>query len=123
MATIGGGYLSVEKVGDVTVVVANAVCHHIDESNVEEIGRDLMGVIQACDPPLMVLALDAVEFFGSSFIEVLFRAWNRLNSQSNAKLVLCELQPYCREVVEVTHLNRLWPIETTRAAALKLASA
>lgn len=115
-------YLNVEQQGDVTVCTSTELCHHIDETNVEDVGRHLMTVIQNAEPPRFVLALPTVEFFGSSFIEAMFRAWNRLNSRPAAKLVLCELQPYCREVVEVTHLDRLWPIVGTREEAVALCS-
>ena len=47
--------------------------------------------------------------FGSSFIEVLFRLWSRLNGRQG-KFALCGLSEYCHEVIDVTKLDQLWTI-------------
>ena len=53
--------------------------------------------------------LSYTKFFGSSFIEVLFRVWNRVNG-AGGKFALAGLTSYCREVLEITHLDKLWPM-------------
>lgn len=112
------GPLSVVKEGEVTVVVFGAEQRHLDEVGLEKIGRQLVEVAQAASPPLLVLDMSPTEFFGSSFIEALFRVWKKLNTQPGAKFAISGLQPYCREVLEVTHLDRLWPLPATRAEAI-----
>ncbi|MEZ6054011.1 MAG: STAS domain-containing protein [Planctomycetaceae bacterium] len=75
------------------------------------------------DPPRMVVDLSQVEFFGSSFIELLFRMWKRLNERSG-QFALAGLSPYCDEVLAVTNLNKLWPsYETTEEAVEAIRSA
>lgn len=96
---------------------------HLDERVIDSVSRDLVEAAEAAPAGRMVLDLRSVEFFGSSFIEALFRAWNRLNRQEQGRLVLTGVQPYCREVLEVTHLDRLWPIEATRESAQARVSA
>ena len=112
------GPLSVLKVGDVTVVVFGSEQRQLDEVGLEKIGRQLIEVAQAANPPLLVLDMAPTEFFGSSFIETLFRVWKKLNTQPGAKFAISGLQPYCKEVLEVTHLDRLWPLPATRAEAI-----
>lgn len=112
------GPLSVVKEGDVTVVVFGSEQRQLDEVGLERIGRQLIEVAQAANPPLVILDMAATEFFGSSFIETLFRVWKKLNTQPGAKFAISGLQPYCKEVLEVTHLDRLWPLPATRAEAI-----
>lgn len=112
------GPLSVVKEGDVTVVVFGPEQRHLDEVGLEKISRQLVEVAQSASPPLLVLDMSPTEFFGSSFIEALFRVWKKLNTQPGAKFAISGLQPYCREVLEVTHLDRLWPLPATRADAI-----
>ncbi|MBC8116800.1 MAG: STAS domain-containing protein [Candidatus Saccharimonas sp.] len=112
------GPLSVVKVGDVTVVVFGSEQRQLDEIGLEKIGRQLVEVAQTASPPLLVLDMAPTEFFGSSFIEALFRVWKKLNTQPGAKFAISGLQPYCKEVLEVTHLDRLWPLPATRAEAV-----
>ncbi len=106
------------KDGDTTVVVFGAKCKHIDELIVEQASREVMDAVLAAAPPQVILDLSVTEFFGSSFIEVLFRAWNRLQQKPGGKLSLVGLGPYCREVLAITHLDKLWPMYDTREAAL-----
>jgi len=117
------GPLNVLKEGDVTVVVFGPEQRQLDEIGLEKIGRQLIEVAQAASPPLLVLDMAPTEFFGSSFIEALFRVWKKLNTQPGAKFAISGLQPYCKEVLEVTHLDRLWPLPATRAEAVAAFSA
>ncbi|MBS0205426.1 MAG: STAS domain-containing protein [Planctomycetes bacterium] len=117
------GPLSVVMEGPVTVVVFGPGQRHLDEVGLEAIGNQLIAVAQDANPPLLVLDLTVTEFFGSSFIEILFRVWKRLNSRADgnapaAKFAICGLQEHCREVMEVTHLDKLWPLYATRAEAV-----
>ena len=113
------GPLSEIRVGNVTIVVFGSEVKHLDESNVAEIGRKLLQVAEGLTIPILVLDMHSTEFFGSSFIESLFRVWKKLNASPNAKFGIAGLQPYCREVLEVTHLDQLWPLFDTQEAACK----
>jgi len=112
------GPLSVVKDGDVTIVVFGAGQRHLDEVGLEAIATQLIQIADEAKPPRVVLDMTMTEFFGSSFIEILFRVWKKLNTQPNAKFAISGLQEYCREVLEVTHLDKLWPLYATRADAI-----
>jgi anti-anti-sigma factor len=57
----------------------------------------------------MVLDFSDVEFFGSSFIEVMFRVWKRLQ-QRGGTFALANVSTYCQEVLRTTHLDTLWAV-------------
>lgn len=111
------GTLTEYRDGNVTIIVFGEELKHLDEVNVAEVGQKLLRVTESLPHPLMVLDLQATEFFGSSFIESLFRVWKKLNLKPAAKFGLAGLQPYCREVLEVTHLDKLWPLFDNPEAA------
>lgn len=117
------GPLQVGKHGNVTIVTFGPAQRHLSEVGLEEISSQLVQVADEAEPPHLILDMSATEFFGSSFIEVLFRVWKRLNSHSNPKFAISGLQPYCREVLEVTHLDRLWPLYAGRDEAIAAFSA
>jgi anti-sigma B factor antagonist len=108
----------ITRIGTTTVITFTARCKHLDETIVEAVGREVMDAVGAATPPKVVLDLTATEFFGSSFIEVMFRAWNRLQKQTGGAMALAGLAPYCQEVLEITHLDKLWPAHPTAAAAV-----
>ncbi len=99
----------ISKHGPVTVVSLGPQYENLDEATLESVQRFLLQVASDAEPPLVVIDLSHTTFFGSSFIEVLFRMWNRLN-QRNGQFAISGLTDYCREVIEVARLNQLWTL-------------
>ncbi len=94
--------------------------HTFHEAQMAEVTEPMLSACLA-EPPLVVVDLSEVEFFGSSFIELLFRMWKRLNER-NGRFVLAGVSPYCGEVLAVTNLDKLWQSYGSRdeaVAALK----
>ena len=94
------------KEGQVTVVALGPEYENLDEPRLDALTDVLLQVAETASPPIVVLDLSHTSFFGSAFIEVIFRMWNRLSE-------------YCTEVLEVTHLDQLWETFDTRDAAIK----
>jgi anti-sigma B factor antagonist len=107
----------IEQQHGVTVVTYGTDCERITEDRIPEILQALLAAVDAPHPRLLI-DLSTVSFFGSSFIEVLFRVWNRVQQQAGGRFALCGLTPNCAEVIEVTNLDRLWEIYPNRDAAM-----
>lgn len=102
--------------GDITIVEFG--------EDLENLGEDVMPAVakaikEAGENPggKVLLDMSAVKFFGSSFIEVLYRLWKQVKSQ-NGKFVIAGLHPYCREVLQVTNLDKLWTLVPDRESGL-----
>ena len=108
----------IRKRGDVTVIVFGPQFESLDEYVLDQIRDFVLDSTKTADPPKIVIDLSHTKFFGSSFIEMLFRVWNRVNAQPGGAFALAGLTPYCREVLEVTHLDTLWPLHPTVDAAM-----
>ena len=102
------------KHGDVTVISFGSQFESLDEFTLDQV-RDI--VLEAANPPRVVIDLSYTKFFGSSFIEVLFRVYNRVHG-AGGKFALAGLTSYCREVLEITHLDKLWPLLPNTAEAV-----
>lgn len=96
----------------VTVISLGPAYVHIDERLVDSL-RESLDLKRDFDPPRVVLDLSHTRFFGSSFIEVMFALWTRLNGQPGAKFALAGVAPYCMEVLTITHLDTLWHLYPT----------
>ena len=103
----------------VTVVSLGADYENLNESGLEALNGMLLKTAAEADPPLLVLDLSNLRFFGSGFIEALFRAWSVLNGRPGGRMSLCGLTAYCREVVEITHLDQLWRVFDSRDEAVR----
>lgn len=104
--------------GGVTVISFGKDYAAIDEQKLDAIRAQLLAVTeQGTLPKAVVVDLSHTTFFGSSFIEVLFRIWKRVNG-AGGKFALAGLTGYCLEILTVTHLDTLWKNYPTRAAAI-----
>ena len=99
----------IRKCGDVTVIAFGPQFESLDEFTLDQVREFVLEAAKAANPPKVVIDLSYTKFFGSSFIEVLFRVWNRVNG-AGGKFALAGLTSYCREVLEITHLDKLWPM-------------
>jgi anti-anti-sigma regulatory factor len=104
---------------DVTVVGLGPGCQMLDEVVLDGGLRDqLLEIASDANPPRVVLDLTQTTFFGSSFIELLFRMRNRLQSKPRGGFAICGVAPYCQEVLKVAHLDTLWRLFPTRESAI-----
>ena len=67
-------------------------------------------------PPVLIVDMSETTYVGSSFIELLVRAWKRLKHR-NGMMALCALQPFCREIMKISRLDSIWPIYADRVEA------
>ena len=103
----------------VTIISLGPEYENLDDDTMEDLKLAILNASTEADPPLVVLDLSHTKFFGSAFIEILFRVWNRMNSVPGGQFVISNLNSYCREVIQVTHLDKLWSIYPTREDAIR----
>lgn len=102
--------------GDITIVEFGDELEHLGEDVMPVVAQSVQDAGEALVPKVL-LDLSSVKFFGSSFIEVLYRLWKQMESRSG-QFVICGLHPYCREVLQVTNLDKLWTIMVDRESGL-----
>lgn len=102
--------------GDITIVEFGEDLEHLGEDVMPAVAKSVQ---EAGENPggKVLLDLSAVKFFGSSFIEVLYRLWKQVQSQ-NGKFAIAGLHPYCQEVLQVTNLDKLWTLVPDRESGL-----
>jgi anti-sigma B factor antagonist len=110
---------SITQEEGVTIISLGEEFESLNDLELENLKGALLDAAVQAEPPLVVLDLSRLRFFGSSFIEALFRAWSQLHTRPGGRMSLCGLTGYCREVVEVTHLDQLWSVFETRDDAVR----
>jgi anti-anti-sigma factor len=99
------------------VITLGAMYDSLDGHTLTMVTQPIIAASEQVDPPAVLIDMTPTKFFGSAFIEVLVKMWNNLRARGG-QLYLCGLQKYCMEVLEVTHLDNLWPIYKTREEAI-----
>ena len=98
----------ISKHVDVTVVVLSTEYENLNEDVLENLKEVILDVARTADTPLVVIDLSQINFFGSAFLAVLFRGWNRVGEREGGRFVINGLTPGCVDIPAVTHLNKLW---------------
>jgi anti-anti-sigma factor len=83
----------------------------------QEFGEILLSEVTQAVPPRFVIDMSSTTYVGSSFIELLVRAWKRVKNR-NGTMALCAVQPFCHEILHVSRLDTIWPIYATRDEAV-----
>jgi len=89
----------------------------LDEANINEIGQQLIALVEAKDRPKILLDFSRVDHLSSAALGMLINVNNRVKVQSG-QLRLTNIRPQIMEVFEITKLNKLFKIMPTRAEAL-----
>ncbi len=105
-----------EKDGGVTVV--NFVDRKIlDEANIQELGRELFGLVESDDGKKLVLNFSNVEFLSSAALGKLITLDKKVKGASG-QLRLTNIRPEIYEVFKITRLDKLFKIDDEESEAL-----
>lgn len=110
--------LSVEKIGDVTVVAVNIA--QFDAACADQFKREIAPALK--DTRKLVLDMAGVEFVDSRACGAILSCLKRL-SEVEGELKLCQVTPFVRSVFELIRLHRICQILGTRQEAVAAFSA
>jgi anti-sigma B factor antagonist len=110
--------LTVTQQSGVTVLCTGPSYTGLEYQALQEFGEVLLSEVARAEPPRFVIDMAQTDFIGSSFIELMVRAWKRIKNREGA-MVLCTVHPYCQEVLRVSRLDSVWPMYATREEAVK----
>ncbi len=109
-------HLEVTEVGDVTVVRLTDR-KVVDETNIQELGRELFALVEEENRKNLVLNFAAVGFLSSSALGKLITLEKKVKA-AGGKLRLSNIRPEIYEVFAITKLNKLFEIKDDEAEAL-----
>ena len=109
--------LRIKKVGDVHQV--EFIDRNIlDEANIQQIGEEILGLVDARPKPKILISFTNVDHLSSAALGTMITVNNRVKS-AGGQLRLSDIDPQIYEVFIITKLNKLFSIHETAAEALK----
>jgi anti-sigma B factor antagonist len=102
----------------VTIIEFGPKYKNVDERVLAGVQDFLLETVERINPPVLVLDLSHTQFFGSAFIELMVRVWNRIKKRGG-KFALCGLQEYCDEIIRVAQLDTVWDLYPDQDAAVQ----
>lgn len=112
----GNRRIDVSEVGEVSVVkfVDRKI---LDESNIQELGKELFRLVEEEDRKSLLLNFSSVDFLSSAALGKLITLDKKVKSHGG-KLKLSNIRPEIYEVFAITRLNKLFDIRDDEADAL-----
>ncbi len=110
-------HLKVSHENGVVIALLGDEYDNLDTSGIEAVSSVLLELAQTATPPHIVIDMQYTQFFGSAFLGVLFRIWRRVSARGG-KVACCNATEVCAQVLAVTQVGKLWPICSSREAAI-----
>ena len=107
---------AVNRVGETTLVTLIEP-RITDQVYINELGDELVEVLDRATPPDLLIDLKRVEFLSSSVLGKLIRLLKRAR-QCDGRLRLCSIRPSIFEVFEITQLDKVFEIYSDADEAL-----
>jgi anti-sigma B factor antagonist len=112
------GKISVTVQGDNIAVVTILESRILDESNINEIGFQLLQLVTQKYMVKMVLDLNEVKYLSSAVLRQFISLYKTIK-QEKGELVICRIRPEVREVFKITQLDKMITIKEDLASAIK----
>jgi len=109
---------TIERHGDVTLIVASPALERLDITLADQAADFLLAPLRDQADPLVVVDLEAVDYFGSIFLSLLIRCW-KLASARGGMMVLAGVSARAQELLRLTSLDMIWPIYAGRREAIE----
>jgi anti-sigma B factor antagonist len=90
----------------------------IDASEIEQLGTELVSLVEEQQKTQLLLNFEGVEFLSSAALNKLLTLHKRVK-QAGGKMRICDLHPQIREVFSLTRLDRMFDIDKSEEVALK----
>ena len=116
MSHVQSNRVRVDQKGDVAVV-RFADKRIWEDPTIEEIGEQLIGLVERGQQKKLLLNFTDVEFVSSAAVAMLITLHKKVQAAS-AKMKLCSVRPEILEVLKVTQLHRLFEIHGAEQEAV-----
>jgi anti-anti-sigma factor len=113
---------TIERHGEVTLIVASAALETMEPALVESASALMLEPIRRQQSPLVVIDIDNLKYFGSTFVTLLVRCW-KLATDKGGQMALAGASAQARDLLKLTSLDIVLPIYANRREAMDALSA
>jgi anti-anti-sigma factor len=111
------GILDYERDKDILIILPRANLAESDYEQIEEGAKDVLALLNNGQVKNVVMDFTHTNYYGSTALGFFLKLWKRVKSQ-NGKMAFCNVSEHEREILQLTHLDTLWPICKNRSEAL-----
>src|ERR1022692_2177355 len=115
---IADGIFEIEQENDTIIVVPTVDLREIEYQRIEEGARKVLDLLNGSGVKSVVLDFHKTDYYGSTALGFFVKLWKRVRSR-NGRMAFCNVSDHEREILQITALDQLWPICSSRIEALE----
>jgi anti-anti-sigma factor len=114
---LAGGIFEIEQQDDTIIVVPAVNLRELECQRIEEGARTILDRLNGTGVKNVVLDFSRTDYDGSTALGFFVKLWKRGRGQ-NGRMAFCNVSAHEKEILQVTKLDHLWPICSSRIEAL-----
>jgi len=112
------GMFEIEQEGDTLIVVPAVDLRELDYQRSEDWARKILELLNDTGIKNVVLDLHKTDYYGSTALGFFVKLWKRVGRR-NRRMAFCNVSEHEKEILQITKLDHLWPICSSRIEALE----
>jgi len=118
-AEVKAGIFDIEQKEDTIIVVPNLDLRELDYQRIEEGASRIFDLLNDTGVKNVVLDFYKTDYYGSTALGFFVKLWKRVSHRSG-RMAFCNVSDHEREILQITKLDQLWPLCSSRREALDL---
>jgi stage II sporulation protein AA (anti-sigma F factor antagonist) len=112
------GLFDIEESANTIIITPLLDLREFDYERIETAACDILEALNKPGTKNVVLDFQNTDYYGSTALGFFLRIWKRV-SLRGGRMAFCNVSEHEKEILQITHLDRLWPICTSRNAAME----
>jgi anti-anti-sigma factor len=116
LATVDGIF-EIEQIDNTIIVVPTVDLRELEYQRIEDGAREILGLLNGTGIKNVVIDLHKTDYYGSAALGFFVNLLTKVR-RLNGRLAFCNVSAHEKEILQVTQLDHLWPICSSRNQAL-----
>jgi anti-anti-sigma factor len=112
------GIFKFERLIDTIVVISVVDLRVLDFQRIEAGAMEIFEILNDTGIKNVVLDFHKTDYYGSTALGFFLKLWKRVRVR-NGRMAFCNVSDHEKEILQITKLDHLWPICSSRSEALE----
>ena len=113
-----GGIFEIEQEDNTIIVVPAMDLRELEYQRIEEGAGIILHLLNGTGGKNVVLDFHKTDYYGSTALGLFLKLWKRVRIR-NGRMAFCNVSDHEKEILQITNLDHLWLICSSRSEALE----
>jgi anti-anti-sigma factor len=118
LLNVSAGLFDIEKSDNTIIITPLLDLREFDYERIEAAASEALDALNKPGMKNVILDFQHTDYYGSTALGFFARLWKRVKVQGG-RMAFCNVSDHEKEILQITHLDRLWLILPSRNAAME----